>query len=352
MNRIRVPSAWSRTTVIVILATFAVVALVLEIVVGAVRVPLDAIIGVLLGAGVEREAWRHIVLDFRLPRAINAAFSGAALGGCGLMLQTLFRNPLADPFVLGVSHAARLGVALLVVSAGLAGDAFIEKFGLVGDIGLAAAAAIGAATVMVLLGLLARRVNSVTLLLSGLMIGYLCVGLISLVMHLIDESQAGAFSAWDDGSFAGATTQQLSILIPVVCVGFLLLWVLSKPLNALILGETYARTLGVDIARTKAAAFAAVALLIGTVTAFCGPITFLGLIAGHLARRLMQTEDHRLLLPTAALIGTTLALATDLITHLPWSRHLLHLNAVTGLLGAPIVLYILLSRRSRLGVAS
>jgi iron complex transport system permease protein len=321
----------------------------LELSVGAVRVPLDSILPALLGGDVEREAWRHIVMDFRLPRAINAAVSGAALGACGLMLQTLFRNPLADPFVLGVSHAARLGVALLVVATGLAGDAFIQRFGIAGDMGLALAASIGAASVMAVLGLLAQRVNNVTLLLSGLMIGYLCVGLISLVMHLIDESQAGAFSAWDDGSFAGATPQQLSILVPAVSAGFVLLWGLSKSLNTLTLGETYALSLGVSVGRVKAAAFAAVALLVGTVTAFCGPITFLGLIAGHLARRLLRSEDHGRLLPVAALIGAALALSTDLITHLPWSRHLLHLNAVNGLLGAPIALYVLLSWRSRVG---
>jgi len=348
----RLSSLSARGSLLILLAAAGLLVMLLEISIGAVHVPLASIFAMLTGSDVEREAWRHIVLDFRLPRAINAAFSGAALGACGLMLQTLFRNPLADPFVLGVSHAARLGVALLVVFAGLAGDAFITKYGLVGDVGLAVAAAVGAAAVMGLLGLLAQRVNNVTLLLSGLMIGYLCVGLISLVMHLVDESQAGAFSAWDDGSFAGATEQQLAILIPVVSLGFVLLWSLSKPLNTLILGETYARSLGVDITRTKLLAFAAVALLVGTVTAFCGPITFLGLIAGHLARRIMRTENHRLLLPTAALIGMSLALATDLITHLPWSRHLLHLNAVNGLLGAPIALYVLLSKRSRLGATS
>jgi iron complex transport system permease protein len=318
---------------------------VLELSVGAARVPADAIVNILLGQEVEREAWRRIVLDFRLPRMLNAIVSGAALGACGLMLQSLFRNPLADPFVLGVTHAGRLGVALVVVAAGIAGEAFLEKYGVIGDLGLALASSIGAALVMAVLGVLARQVNNITLLLSGLMIGYLCIGLISLVLHLIDETQANAFSVWDDGSFAGATPQQLAILTPAAIGGFALLWMLSKSLNALLLGDTYARSLGVEIGRVKTLAFTAVALLVGTVTAFCGPITFLGLISGHLARRLLRTEDHARLLPVAALLGAVLALSTDLVTHLPWSRHLLHLNAVNGLIGAPIVLYALLARR-------
>lgn len=320
-----------------------------ELAIGVVAIPLDATIASIFGGEVAHAAWGHIVRDFRLPRAVAALVGGASLGACGLMLQTLFRNPLADPFVLGIAHGARLGVALLVVATGLAGNAFAEAFGLVGDIGLAIAASAGTVAVMAILTLLGRKVDSVTLLLSGLMIGYIAIGLISLVLHLIDETQASAFKGWDDASFAGATWTQLTILVPACAAGLALLMALAKPLNALMLGDTYAQSLGVPLKPLRYACFGVVALLVGTVTAFCGAINFLGLIAGHIARGILRSEDHRMLLPTAALAGGCLALATDLLTHLPWARHLLHLNAVNGLIGGPIVLWILLRRHARLG---
>lgn len=331
---------------------FAIVVLFLaELTIGVVDIPLEATIASLLGEPT-RDAWRHIIQDFRLPRAVAAAVGGASLGACGLMLQTLFRNPLADPFVLGIAHGARLLVALLVVGTGLAGTAFADRFGLAGDIGLAVASAAGTVLVMALLSLLARKVDSVTLLLSGLMIGYICAGLISLSLHLIDETQASAFRGWDDASFAGATWEQLSLLVPLCIAGLALLLAVAKSLNVLLLGDTYAESLGVPLKRLRAVCFAVVALLVGTVTAFCGAINFLGLIAGHIARGLLQSEDHRVLLPAAALAGAALALATDLVTHLPWARHLLHLNAVNGLIGGPIVLWVLLRRHARFGAAA
>lgn len=320
-----------------------------ELTIGVVAIPLPAVLASLAGSPVASEAWAHIVWDFRLPRATAALVGGASLGACGLMLQTLFRNPLADPFVLGIAHGARFAVALLVVGTGLAGAAFVERFGLVGDVGLAVAASAGTVAVMALLSLLARKVDNVTLLLSGLMIGYIAAGLISLALHLIDETQASAFKGWDDASFAGATWMQLAILIPGCTIGLALLFALAKPLNILILGDVYAQSLGVPLKRLRGACFVVVALLVGTVTAFCGAINFLGLIAGHAARGLLRTEDHRYLLPVAALAGAALALATDLITHLPWARHLLHLNAVNGLIGGPIVLWVLLRRHARFG---
>lgn len=320
-----------------------------ELTIGVVAIPYGAVWASLTGGEVERDAWLHIVRDFRLPRAITALVGGASLGACGLMLQTLFRNPLADPFVLGIAHGARFAVALLVVATGLAGNAFVEAFGLYGDMGLALAACTGTVAVMTILTLLARRVDAVTLLLSGLMIGYIAIGLISLVLHLIDETQASAFSGWDDASFAGATWMQIAILVPACALGLTLLMTLAKPLNILLLGDTYAQSLGVPIKAVRYACFTVVALLVGTVTAFCGAINFLGLIAAHIARGLLRSEDHRLLLPAAALTGGALALATDLVTHLPWARHLLHLNAVNGMLGGPIVLWVLLRRHARFG---
>ncbi|AFJ03035.1 Vitamin B12 ABC transporter, permease component BtuC [Methylophaga frappieri] len=313
-----------------------------ELTVGSVAIPLAAVWeAVLTGTTEVNAAWANIILEFRLPRALNALFSGAALGVAGLMLQTLFRNPLADPYVLGIVHGARLACALLVTLTGVVGNAFLLRYGLIGDIGLAVASILGSCAILGLLALLSRRVGVVTLLIMGLMIGYFSVGLISMLMHFIDENQAQAFKIWNDASFAGATDQQLQILIPCVIVGLIASIALIKPLNSLLLGENYAASMGVAVGRVKAITLMVIGLLCGVVTAFCGPVAFLGLVAAQLARAFMRSADHRILLPAAGLIGATLGLAADWVVHMPWSRHVFHLNAVIGLVGAPIALYML-----------
>lgn len=315
-----------------------------ELSIGAVKVPLQAVLGALSGADIG-VVWHNILFEFRLPRALNALFSGAALGAAGLLLQTLFRNPLADPFVLGIVHSARLGAAVLVTFAGVAGNALLVKFGVFGDVGLALASVAGSTLLLSLLALLSGRLNAVTLLICGLMLGYLAVGLISVLMHFIDENQARAFKVWDDASFAGATVNQLRLLIPGVVLGLAALVLLIKPLNALLLGERYAASMGMSVKRVRRVALFVAAWLCGLVTAFCGPVAFLGLVAAQVARGLFGSSDHRILLPGAVLIGAMLGLAADLVTHLPWSRHVLHLNAVIGLVGAPVALWVLLKRQ-------
>ena len=321
----------------------------LELMIGSVHIPFGQVLTILTGGEAERVTWQRIVLQFRFPRAINAMFSGAAIGACGLLLQTLFRNPLADPFVLGVVQGARLAVAIVVVVAGMAGNAYSQKFGWIGDLSLAVAAALGSTLLMLAIFFISRRVSTVTVLIVGLMLGYLCQGLISVVLHFTDETQARVFDSWSDGSFAGITQTQLRILIPAVIFGLLLAHSLMKSLNGLLLGENYARTLGLPVGRTKFLAFSATAILAGVVTAFCGPIAFLGIVVAHMCRGLFHTSDHRVLMPAVTLMGAMLALAADLVTHLPWSKHFLHLNAVNGLIGAPVVLWVLL--RSRNGKA-
>ncbi|WP_315137642.1 iron ABC transporter permease [Achromobacter marplatensis] len=329
------------------LATAIVLLFMAELALGSVAIPLKAVLQSLFsGATPENPAWRDIVLGFRMPRALNALVSGAALGVAGLMLQTLFRNPLADPFVLGIVHGARLGSAVLVTIAGVAGNALLLKFGLVGDVGMAAASIAGSTLVLMLLAKLSRHIGLVTLLIVGLMLGYLAVGLISVLMHFIDETQARAFKVWDDASFAGATRQQLGILIPGLLAGMAGCALLIKPMNGLLLGERYAQSMGVRVAAVKRSALLGAAWLCGLVSAFCGPVAFLGLVAAQVARALTRTADHRVLLPAAGLTGAALGLAADLVVHLPWSRHVLHLNAVIGLVGAPVALYMLYRTRA------
>jgi iron complex transport system permease protein len=334
-----------RAAVYVLLACAAVVAFLLELGIGAVRIPIADVVAILFGATSEQVTWERIVLSFRLPRAINALVSGAALGACGVLLQTLFRNPLADPFVLGIMHGARLGVAILVVITGVAGTAFAARFGDMGTVLSSAAAAAGAIGVLLLMLSVSRRVTTVTLLIVGLLIGYVCIGLISALLHFVDEVQARAFEQWQGGSFDGITRGQLVVMTPLVVAGIALAHALVKPLNALLLGETYAASIGTSVARIRVLAFACVGLLAGPVTAFCGVIPFLGLVAAHVARGLLQTSDHRRLIPAAALAGALLGMSADLVTHLPWNRHFLHLDAVIGMIGAPIALWVILRRR-------
>lgn len=330
-----------------LLAALIALLFVAELTLGSVAIPLKAVWQSLLSdATPDNPAWRDIVLGFRAPRAMNAMMSGAALGVAGLMLQTLFRNPLADPFVLGIVHGARLGCAVLVTFAGVAGNAFLLQYGLVGDVGMAAASITGSTLVLLLLARLSRNIGLVTLLIVGLMLGYLAVGLISVLMHFIDETQARAFKVWDDASFAGATRQQLQILVPGLLAGMAACALLVKPLNGLLLGERYAQSMGLRVVAVKRGALFAAAWLCGLVSAFCGPVAFLGLVAAQVARAIMRTADHRVLLPAAGLTGAALGLAADLVVHLPWSRHVFHLNAVIGLVGAPVALYMLYRTRA------
>lgn len=327
------------------LAVLVLVMFLVELAVGAVRIPLGSIVDALISGASANPSWDRIVLEFRLPRAINALTSGAALGACGLLLQTLFRNPLADPFVLGIMHGARLGVAIVVVITGAAGATYATRFGLTGDVSLTVAASLGSTVVLLLMLSVSRRVSTVTLLIVGLLLGYVCIGLISAIMHFTDEIQARVFEGWQGGSFDGITQRQLAILVPIVIAGLLLAAGLAKSLNALLLGDQYAGTLGLSVRTVRLLSFLCIALLAGSVTAYCGPIPFLGLVAAHLSKGFFRTADHRVLMPAAAMLGAALALTTDLVTHLPWSRHFLHLDAVIGMIGAPIALWVILRGR-------
>lgn len=333
-----------------VLVTLALLACLLgELSWGAVSIPLHAVVTVFAGGEINNPAWHSILLEFRLPRALMALFCGASLGVAGLMLQTLFRNPLADPYVLGLVHGGRLGAATIVVLAGLLGNAYLQRFGITGEIGTALASVAGVGCVLAILSKLSRTVGMVTLLVSGLMLGYLCTGLISILMHFVDEHQARAFKIWDDASFAGATWPQLRLIIPASLIGIGAAWGLSKPLDALLLGERYAQSLGTDTQRVRTWALIIIAWLCGIVTAFCGPIAFVGIVSAQFARALCPVSRHNALLPSVALCGATLALAADWFTHLPWEKEVFHLNAVIGLVGAPLALWVLHRSRSLRG---
>ncbi len=322
----------------------------LSLTLGSVEIPLRDIARILVGEEPARQTWTTIVLKFRLPKAITATLAGAALAVAGLQMQTLFRNPLADPFVLGINSGASLGVALVVLSVGVAGvsaTSMLAGLGLLGNFGLTLAASLGAGLVLGLMLLVAQRVPStMTLLIMGLMVGYATAALVSLLLYFSIAERIQAYINWTFGSFGGVTWSQLHVLGPAVLLALAVAMALAKPLNALLLGETYAQTMGLNVRRARLAIILSAAVLAGAVTAFCGPIGFLGIAVPHLARNLFRSSDHRLLLPACALLGALLALVADIIAQMPGTQVVLPLNAVTALIGAPVVAWVILRRGS------
>jgi iron complex transport system permease protein len=328
-----------------------VVLFVLAIALGPVSVPPAETLRVLAGAAPSDPRWSVLIGTVRLPRALTAALVGAALGVAGALVQTLFRNPLADPYVLGVSSGAGLGVALSLAAVG--GASFTEGLAGVGRLGVVGAAAAGAAAVLGLVLLLARWVRSVvTLLVVGVMVGAATTAVVGLVLAWSDPRIAQQYLVWGLGSVDGTSRADLAVLAPVVAAGLVVAALSVKPLNALLLGEAHARSVGVPVRRLRAAVVLAVALLGGGVTAFCGPIAFVGIAVPHLARLLVDTSDHRVLLPVTALAGAAVVLACVVAGHPPGTEVVVPLNVVTSLVGAPVVIALLVrSRRFAVAVS-
>jgi len=336
-----------RPSLLVVLLIALLFVFLMTISLGSVDIPVDQILIVLTGGEAERNSWTNIILKFRLPKATTAMLAGAALGVSGLLMQTFFRNPLAGPFVLGISSGASLGVALVVLGAGTVGGALLAGFGLGGDLLLAAAAAIGAGLTMFLVLLVASRVkSSMTLLILGLMMGYLVSALVSLLLYFAVPERIQAYISWTFGTFSGVTWDQMPILAGGVVIGLAIAMLLTKSLNALLLGEGYARSLGMNLMVARISIVSATALLAGVVTAFCGPIGFIGIAVPHLCRSLFNTSDHRILVPGTILMGAIVALIASLMAEVPGNNLVLPLNAVTALIGAPIVIGVILRQRN------
>jgi iron complex transport system permease protein len=327
----------------------AVLALfVLAVALGPVSVPVPDTVRVLAGAAPSDPRWSVVIGTVRLPRALTAVLAGAALAVAGALVQTLFRNPLADPYVLGVSSGAGLGVALSLAAGGAAGATagFAEGLAGAARLGAVGAAALGAAAVLALVLVLARWVRSVvTLLVVGVMVGAVTTAVVSLVLVWSDPRIAQQYVVWGLGSIDGTGGADLPVLAAVVGAGLVVAGLLVKPLNALLLGEAHARSVGVPVRRLRAAVVVAVALLAGGVTAFCGPIAFVGIAVPHLARLLVDTSDHRVLLPVTALAGAAVVLACSIAGHPPGTETVVPLNVVTSLVGAPVVIAVLLRSR-------
>ena len=322
----------ARTTLVLTGLAAAVLGLaLLGLALGPVRVPLADTVQVLLGAEPSDPRWQVIVANMRLPRVLTALAAGAALGVAGLQLQTLFRNTLADPYILGVSSGASLGVALVVLLGGAAGAGFTTGMAGAGRAGAVIAAALGAAVMLTLVLTLSRWTRSAaTLLLIGVMIGAASTALVSLAMVYSDPQRVQQFLLWGLGSFAGTGWADLRLLLPLVAVGLAAAAATIRPLNALLLGESYAATMGINVRRARVITVGSASLLAGVTTAFCGPIAFLGLVVPHVARITMGTSDHRVVLPAVTLLGAVAALGCGIVSQVPGSDLVIPINAVTA----------------------
>lgn len=320
-------------TLLVLLTLLTLLLMVADLMWGAVPIPLTEVWRALFGGEVA-ESTRRIVCDIRLMKAGVALFSGMALAVSGLEMQTLFRNPLAGPYVLGISSGASLGVALLMLGAPLLG---IGSDGWISTLGTAGAAWIGSALILLLIAMLSNRIKDImVILILGMMFSSGVGALVQILQYWSDEEALKGFVIWSMGSLGDVTGSQFSLLMPAIVLGLLLSVLSLKPLNMLLLGESYARTMGLNVKRSRHLIFLSTTLLAGTVAAFCGPIGFIGLAIPHVARRLGQSADHRLLMPITALMGGASLLLCDLIA----KSLTLPINTITALMGIPIVVWV------------
>jgi len=327
------------TSTLALLVTLAALAL-YALVFGQIALSIPDTLAALVGAQADGLI-SQIVLDIRLPRVATAILAGGALGVAGVLMQALFRNPVADAWSLGLLAGGQFGVALTVTAAAFAGPAAISFLTVFSGPSITLAAAAGVALTAVFMLTLGRRIGAITLLVVGLMLGFTAQGLTSVLLHFAARAGGRVYGGWSDASFAGVEAANLPWLAIPIVAGIVLAVATAKPLTSLLLGETYARSLGVKVSTLRWLALAATVALVAPVVAFCGPVSFVGLIAPHFARALAGSARILPLLPLAALGGALLALTGDIIVHAPWEQHFLHLNAILAIVGAPVVILIL-----------
>lgn len=307
-------------------------------------IPITAIFRSLAGSPVENSSWEYIILHYRLPKAFTAILSGSGLALSGLLMQTLFRNPLAGPFVLGISSGASLGVAILIMGSGFLGGFFGGI--LVSNISLAVAASLGSFLVLLVVMTVAARIrDTMAILIIGLMFGSITAAVVSILAFFSNAEELQQYIFWSMGSLGNLSWQQLQLLFVIFLAGTGVSLFLLKALNSLLLGENYARSLGLNLKRTRYLVIIATSLLAGSITAFAGPIAFVGLAVPHLTRQVVPTTNHRVLVPAVLLYGAILMLVCDTIAQLPFSAFTLPVNAITSVVGAPVVIWLLLRKR-------
>lgn len=318
-----------------ILLIFVTAALfVADVAYGSVKIPLGELFS-------DNEVYNNIIYNFRLPKALTALITGAAISVAGLIMQTLFRNPLAGPYVLGVSSGASLGVAIFILAGAILPTAFIES-----GWGLVISATLGAVLVLMMVLAVSFRVRqAVSLLIVGIMFGQLSGSLVTILQNSSDPDSLKLFVVWTFGSLSAVTWNYMWVMLPIVIIGLTIVFAIQKPLNALLLGENYALGLGVNVVHTRLMIIIAIALLAGATTAFTGPIAFIGMAVPHLVRGLLKTSNHQSTIPGTILVGASLLLLCDIVCQMPANGYTLPINAVSALVGAPIIIWIILRRK-------
>jgi iron complex transport system permease protein len=314
----------------------------LDLSLGSVTIPISETVSILVGKGSEQEAWQQIILLFRLPRVLTALGVGAGLAVSGLLMQTLFRNPLAGPFVLGISSGASLGVALIVLAGSI-----LPWMAVTGKITILFAAGIGSASILFVILLLSRNIaDSATLLIIGLMFGSISGALVSVLQFYSHAESLQSYMVWTFGNLGNVRWADMPVFIGLILIGLSMAFVIHKSLNTLMLGEKQAIGLGVNIRRTRIIVLLATSVLAGGITAYCGPIAFIGLAVPHLTRVLFATSDHKVLIPAVALTGALIMIVCDFLAQMPGSSHVLPINAVTAILGGPVVIWVIVRKRN------
>jgi len=328
---------------IIVLLSMLLVAFLLDVALGSIHIPLKDVIRVIFTADASNDSWIYIIEKIRLPKAVTAIIVGCGLSVSGLQMQTLFRNPLAGPSVLGITAGASLGVALVMLSAGTITSLYtIKELGISGSWLIIIASSLGAAMIMVIIVSISSSLkDNVIVLIVGVMIGNITLSIISIWQYFSSPELIKDYLMWTFGSLGGVTGNQLLILAIVVFIGLLISYFSSKLLDALLLGDNYARSMGLTVKHARLLIIASTSILAGGITAFCGPIGFIGIAVPHLARALFNTSNHRVLIPACCLIGTVLMLACDIIAQLPGSQTVLPINVITALVGSPVVIWII-----------
>lgn len=332
-----------RNTFIILVIVLLIICLI-NISLGSVNIPLKQLFLSLINGEVEKESWRTIILNYRLPKAITAIIVGSGLSISGLLMQTLFRNPLAGPYVLGISSGASLGVAILILGASFLG-ANITSYAFT-NFGIAIAASLGSFIVLLAVMLAAIKVrNTMSILIIGLMFGSITSSVISVLAYFSSASELQQYMFWSFGSLGNLSWKEITALFSIFIIGVALVTFIIKPLNSMLLGENYAKSMGVNVKLTRNITLIATSLLTGVITAFSGPIAFVGLAVPHLTKLLFNTSNHKTLLPAVAICGAIVMLICDSIAQMPNSEYTLPINAITSLFGAPIIIWLLVRKR-------
>lgn len=328
-----------------VVITLAIIALfVINIIYGAVKIPINSIIDIFSGNDDVNESWKYIILQTRLPQAITAILCGGALAVSGLLLQTAFCNPLAGPSIFGINSGASLGVAFVMLLFG--GSITAGAVSVTGFLAVLIAAFVGAVAVMAVLLFFSNLVNNnVMLLITGIMIGYISSSAISLLNFFATEEGVHSYMIWGLGNFGGVSMAQMPLFAAVTIVGLICALLLIKPLNAVLLGEQYAENLGINTIKLRNCLLLVTGLLTAVTTAYCGPIAFIGLAVPHIARMLLKTDNHRYLIPGTILSGAAISLLCNIICVLPGDNGIIPLNAVTPIMGAPVIIYVIIKGR-------